>query len=124
MSSRIERMAADDTAGTPNARTNVTSAEVILLTDAGLVAGQFAKFLTTTTTTHIRWGTAGTVTVDHTTRNTGTPPATTAAANAPHETLVAGIEKRMRIPPGTTHFAHISEAATGVLRFCDATGEG
>ena len=124
MTSRIERMAADNTAGTPNARTNVAAAEVILLTDAGLVAGQFALFSTTTTTTHIRWGTSGSVTVDNTTRNTGTPPATIAAANAPHETLFAGIPQRFRIPPGTTHFAHISEAATGVLRFRDATGEG
>lgn len=122
---RVVYMHADNAAtGAPNAIDNSTSSVAIELADAGIAAGDFVSFLTTMTTTHIRWGTSAAVTCDHTTRNTGTPPDTVPAANAPHVTLIASAPQRVRVPAGVTHMAVISEAASGVLRFVKTVGQG
>lgn len=123
MTSTVERMASDFTPGTPNARTTVTTAERILLSDAGIAAGDYVLFRSHGAYSYVRFGDV-TVTVDHTTRNTGTPPATVAAANAPHIALDPGEEKRFRVPAGATYLSHISDVTTGVLRFGGATGAG
>lgn len=122
---RVVNMEADNAAGgTPNAINNSASSVAILLSDAGIAAGDFVNMLTTSTTTHIRWGTSAAVTVSHSARNTGSPPATTPAADGPHVTLIASVPQRVRVPAGTTHVAIISEAASGVLRFVKAVGQG
>lgn len=122
---RVVNMEADNAAGgSPNAINNTASSVAYTLLDAGIVAGDFVNFITTSTTTHIRWGTTSGVTVDHSARNSGTPPATTPATNAPHVTLLASVPQRVRVPAGVTHMAVISEAASGVLRFVKAVGQG
>lgn len=125
--STTERQASDFTPGTPNAIAGATSSTAYEIADLGLTAGTYMALRLDGggTRAHIRFGTVVGVTVDHTARNTGTPPDSVAATNAPHITAADGEGwVHVRIPASTTHLALQTEAAAGVVRIMHATGVG
>lgn len=125
--STTERQASDFTPGTPNAINGATSSTAYAIADLGLSAGSYMAFRLDGggTRAHIRFGAVVGTTVDHTARNTGTPPASTAAVAAPHISAADGEGWiHVRIPAGTTHLALQTEAAAGVVRLMHATGLG
>lgn len=127
MSSSVERQAADFTPGTPNKFAGSVTSTAYEIGDLGLTAGTYMcmRLDGGGTRAHIRFGTVVGTTVDYTATNTGTPPDSTAAVDAPHLTASqdAGYE-HVRIPAGTTHLALQCEAAAGVVRIMSATGTG
>lgn len=125
--SKTERQASDFTPGTPNAINGATSSTSYEIGDLGLTADTYMALRLDGggTRAHVRFGTVVGVTVDHTARNTGTPPDSVAATNAPHITVADGEGwLHVRIPAGTTHLALQTEAASGVVRIMHATGVG
>lgn len=125
--STVERQAADFTPGTPQKFAGATASTSYEIADLGLTAGTYMcmRLDGGGTRAHVRFGAVVGVTVDYTATNTGTPPDSVAAANAPHLTATenAGYE-HVRIPAGTTHLALQCEAAAGVVRLMSATGTG
>ena len=125
--STTERQASDFTPGTPNAINGATSSTAYEIADLGLAAGSYmaVRLDGGGTRAHIRFGTVVGTTVDYTARNTGTPPDSVSATNAPHITVADGEGYvHVRIPALTTHLALQTEAATGVVRIMHATGTG
>ena len=102
--------------------TTVT-AEVIALPAAYL--NRFWTFSAETQDVYIRFGGsyAG-VDVDNTADSTvtGGTGVLTEDTTTPHLHIPAGTEKSRRLPPSVTHFAHISAATGGKLRFAPTTG--
>jgi hypothetical protein len=127
MTSKTERQASDFTPGTPNAIDGATSSTAYSLSGLTLSAGSYMAIRLDGggTRAHVRFGTADTVTVDRTTRNTGSPPASVAASNAPHISVADGEGYvHVRIPADSTHLALQCEDASGVVRIMHATGLG
>lgn len=120
-----ERQAADYRLGIPYALATVTSAERVAL-PSGLGPGDG----------HVWWSAEGEdvfvrfgddeVTVAADGVSTVTDGAITDAGDdVAHLHLVAGAAPIMpKLPAGATHFAHISAATGGFLRFGEATGRG
>ena len=129
MSSRIERMAADDTRGVPHARATVTSAELLEI-PADMI-GKFCWFQATAGTggavdVGIRFGTSALMSqVVLTNRDGLTVAALTADTSVPHVYCLAGAApQRFHLSQAWTHMSHLGTATTGALRFGPAQGEG
>lgn len=125
--STVERQAADFTPGVPQKFAGATASTAYEIGDLGLTAGTYMcmRLDGGGTRAHVRFGTVVGVTVDYTATNTGTPPDSVAATNAPHLTATDGAGyEHIRIPAGTTHLALQCEAASGVVRIMSATGTG
>lgn len=101
----------------PYALATVATAAVIKIPDA--MIGKFCSFAAETKDVWIRFGTADTVSVDTTAVSTvdGTTKALTVDGDEPHLYVPAGQEVQRRLDAGWTHFAHISAATGGYLRF-------
>jgi hypothetical protein len=131
MSSRVEAMAADNTPGTPHARTSVAAAE--LLEIPADMFGKFCWFQSTkgsgaAVDIGVRFGTSAAMGAVVLADRDGLATATlTADVNVPHLYLVASAAPtRIKLDPTWTHLSHIADggATTGCLRFGEATGEG
>lgn len=126
MTSAAERQASDFTKDLTNIHrvAGSVSSTAYTLADAGMVAGRFAFFAADGAKFYVRWGTSTGVAVSPTAVSSGTPPAITPSATAPHMVIPSGQQQRERIPAGATHFAIIADAAAGYVSFGDATGQG
>lgn len=127
MTSKTERQASDFTPGTPNAINGATSSTAYEIADLGLSADSYMALRLDGggTRAHVRFGSVVGTTVDYTARNTGSPPDSVAATDAPHITVSDGEGYvHVRIPASTTHLALQCELASGVVRIMHATGLG
>lgn len=127
MSSTTERMASDDVPGTPHARDTVTTAEVVVIPAAWV--GKYVRLEATAgsgsaVAIAIRFGDATALPVIADRSSLDGSGNLTADVSVPHIFLAAGESRRFRLDPAWTHFAHISAATTGCLRFALATGTG
>jgi hypothetical protein len=118
---------ADNVLGTPHARSTVTTAELLVI-PAGW-AGKYVRFAScagsgAAVDIAIRFGDATAVAVIADRSTIDGSGNLTADVNAPHALVIAGTTERFRLDPSWTHFAHISGATTGCLRFALATGTG
>ena len=84
--------------------------------------GKFCAFAAETKDVWIRFEGAGTVDVDETAVSTVAAEVPTAVAKVPQVYIPAGTERHLRLKASWTHFAHISAATGGVLRFGLQTG--
>lgn len=126
---RVVEMDADNTPGTPHARSTVSTAELLVIPSD--MTGKFCTFQSVAGSgaavdVAIRFGTSagmGAAVIGDRSTIDGSGNLT-ADVNAPHIYLVAGTEKRFRLDPSWTHISHISSGTTGCLRFGPATGQG
>jgi hypothetical protein len=127
MSDRLIRGEADQSRGTPHARSTVTTAERCEI--PADMRGRFAWFQSTAGTgaavdAAVRFGGA-TVSVALADRDTRTGESLTPAAGTPHLYLGAGaLPQRIRLAPDWTHFSHVATGTTGALRFGLSESEG
>ena len=120
--------AADYTIGTPHALAATTTTARYTLASAGLV--QYAsggsvpcymRFHADGARLAVRFGNS-TVEASFTAVSTVAVDVLTAVATAAHTVVADGQVDRIRVPDRATHFAIISSAATGHVRFAVASG--
>lgn len=134
MATRLEQLANDiGYLGPAHARTTVTTAggERLAIPDAW--NGKYVDFTAVSQDVYIRFGDSG-VEVDIADRSTVASEVLTEVDDTPHLTIFAGTTKCVMIRKDATmtalgettqtHFAHISGAATGVLRMTVSSGPG
>lgn len=120
--------ASDYTIGTPHALVATATTARYTLASAGVV--QFAsggsvpcymRFHADGARLAVRFGNSA-VQASITAVSTVAAEVLTAAATAAHSVIADGQVDRIRVPQGATHFAIISSAATGHVRFAVASG--